>query len=56
MPLLSQHHSSALPSLKRYEVESSWTREAREDVKLGRMAVVAKKLLPLPGYARVLVR
>jgi hypothetical protein len=31
-------------------------REAREKAKLGRMAVVAKKMLPFPGYARVLVR
>jgi hypothetical protein len=27
LPLLSWHHSSALPSLRRYEVESSWVRE-----------------------------
>jgi len=38
-PFCPQHHSTALPSLKRYqmryEVESSWTREAREKAEAG---------------------
>src|SRR5215217_1505943 len=29
LPLPSRHHSTAPPSLKRYEVETPWTREAR---------------------------